>query len=90
MNLPGFTVEASLAKSGGRYAFVPGLATGTFGRAIPQLRRLDEPKEPCIRGCICVSPIGCPCCDSLEPSPTGSLELTDSLLVTKLSPYYDR
>ncbi len=64
-NIPRFTAESSLVKSGGRYAFVTGRAAGTFGRAIPQLQWLGEIKKPCIPGCICVSPIGCPCCDSL-------------------------
>ncbi len=73
MNIPEFTAEASLVKSGRRYAFVPGRAIGAFGLVIPQLPRLSGTKKPCIRGCVCVSPIGCPCCDSLDlpfPFPT--------------------
>jgi hypothetical protein len=64
MNIPGFTAEASLAKSVERYALVPVRATSAFGGAlIPQLRRLEQ---PCIPGCICVSPIDCPCCNSID------------------------
>lgn len=43
-NMPGFTAEASLAKSGGHYSFVPNWTTGAFGQAlIPQLRLVGGP-----------------------------------------------
>jgi hypothetical protein len=81
MNIPGFTAEASLAKTIGRYTLVPIRATGAFGRALipQQIRRLGTPNQPCIPGCICVSPFGCPCCDSIGwPWPTtGPFDPTD-------------
>ncbi|NES82678.1 MAG: hypothetical protein F6K10_15420 [Moorea sp. SIO2B7] len=37
---------------------------------MPQQFVIDEVFGPnCIPGCICVSPINCPCCDSLFPWP---------------------
>lgn len=76
ISMPGFTAEASLEKSVGRYACVPDRATGAFGAAlIPQL----QSKQPCISGCICVSPFGCPCCASIGwPWPTILFDPTDT------------
>jgi len=59
INIPGFTADASLY-SGSTYSIRVAARFATTGEVRPQLRR--EP-EDCIPGCVCVSPIDCPCCD---------------------------
>jgi len=69
MSMPGFGAEEGLGASRQRYR------TSTAGSAAagavvqPQLQLLPRPKGNCIPGCICVSPINCPCCNSWWPWP---------------------
>ena len=63
LTFPRFTAEATLYKS---HNYLKTLRNGSNvmgkGFLIPQMMRINE---PCIRGCICVTQDGCPCCDSL-------------------------
>jgi len=65
MKMPGFTAEASLYKSSNNHhRLVSNQAVGGPIQAIiPQAGEDD-----CIPGCICFSPIDCPCC-SVFPFP---------------------
>ena len=61
MNLPGFTAEAALGRASNYYGSASNSAGG--GSVTAQLRPIRNPFKPnCIPGCICVSPINCPCC----------------------------
>jgi hypothetical protein len=64
--IPGYTAETSIYSSAMQYRVGPKEAP-TPSVLQPQLRR--RPKDDCIPGCICVSPINCPCCDSWWPFP---------------------
>lgn len=67
MRMPGFTAEASLYKTSMNYKLAASWAVGACGQAvIPQLRIIRIPDKDCIPGCICVSPINCPCCDIID------------------------
>jgi hypothetical protein len=58
MPMPGFAGESSLQKSGNYY---------NHARSATPRRptaRIIEPAA-CIRGCICVTEEGCPCCANL-------------------------
>ena len=61
MNMPGFTAEASLYAVRTKYRMASAGFFAANGNIQPQLRRTPG---DCIPGCICVSPIDCPCCDS--------------------------
>lgn len=62
-NMPGFTAEASLYTSGTQYNMNATRFKKAGADIRPQLR--PWPKDWCIPGCVCVSPINCPCCDSI-------------------------
>ena len=72
VNMPGFTAEASLAENGGYYEAAS--KGSTKQTVIAQLAR-RRPELDCIPGCICVSPINCPCCTDIsiptDPSTGG-------------------
>jgi hypothetical protein len=64
--IPGFTAETSIYSSANHYSISSaGVATPSI---LPQLRKFPGGGD-CIPGCICVSPINCPCCDTLWPFP---------------------
>ena len=63
MNIPGFTAEDSLYMSRRQYNMTGTKSLAAKADIRPQIRR--RPSEDCIPGCICVSPINCPCCKSL-------------------------
>jgi hypothetical protein len=65
-NLPGFTADDAVYASRTTYN-AASLRAATHSDLLPQLRRW--PKDDCIPGCICVSPINCPCCNSWWPWP---------------------
>lgn len=62
--MPGFTAEAADYASGNSYRSTFG-RTGTtaVSGVTPSLVAPDGGR--CIPGCICVTPEGCPCCDSI-------------------------
>ncbi len=62
--LPGFTAEDSLYASRQHYTMIVTRNVPTEAHIRLQLRR--PPKDRCIPGCVCVSPIDCPCCGSLD------------------------
>ena len=62
MNMPGFTAENSLYRSRKQYSVTATKFLSSTADIRPQIRRW--PPEDCIPGCICVSPINCPCCNS--------------------------
>jgi hypothetical protein len=62
MSMPAFTAEASLYKSRTQYNMSVSRFLAAKADIQPQLR-LRPPKD-CIPGCVCVSPINCPCCKS--------------------------
>ena len=70
IRLPQFTATASLAD--GRVRYVPTRRIPpTCGTESVVAQLINRPGG-CIPGCICVSPIGCPCCNSLPmPLPAG-------------------
>lgn len=77
MNIPGFTAEDSLYKSRTQYSVTAPKFLAAKADIRPQMIRLP-PTENCIRGCVCVSPFGCPCCDSLGwPGPFDPFDPTD-------------
>ena len=71
MMLPGFAAEAALAAPSRSYgnASFAGRGDGTMVSPAQARwagsRRPGGLGRPCIEGCICVSPDGCPCCDSM-------------------------
>jgi hypothetical protein len=65
--IPGYTAEVSIYSSANQYWVGPA-GTSTPSMLQPQLRKLPGGGD-CIPGCICVSPINCPCCDSVWPYP---------------------
>jgi len=67
MNMPGFTAEEAVKRGSINYTAAI-YRTGSANAAIqPQLMKLLN--SNCIRGCVCVSPINCPCCESMDPPP---------------------
>ena len=62
MHMPGFTAEDALYQSRRQYH----MTATQFGAAKADMRPQIRlwPLEDCIPGCVCVSPIGCPCCKS--------------------------
>jgi len=62
-HLPGFTAEDALYVSAKAYN-AAGLRAAAPSGLQPQLRR-RPPNDDCIPGCVCVSPINCPCCSSM-------------------------
>ena len=60
MNIPGFSAEDSLYKSRTQYNMTATKILAAKAGIRPQIR--PRPKDWCIPGCICVSPINCPCC----------------------------
>ena len=78
MNIPGFTAEHSLYRHRRHYRMAATALSADRSGILPQLRRRTP--DDCIPGCICVSPINCPCCDSLGwPGPKGPKD--DSVFV---------
>ena len=76
IRIPGFTGEASLYISETQYNMAARGRSRANANLLPQLIR--RPEDECIPGCICVSPINCPCCQSLlQPWPTRSIDLSD-------------
>ncbi len=67
MRMPGFTAEASVYISRTRYNMTATKFFAVRAGIRPQIR--PWPPEDCIPGCICVSPINCPCCKSIWPLP---------------------
>jgi hypothetical protein len=67
--LPGFTGEAALEKVGS--SFMTGPLRHVTDPHKPSLQLVEVARRRgddwCIPGCICVSPIGCPCCDVAVP-----------------------
>lgn len=69
MTIPRFDAEASLYKTSGHYRLATGRFSGLYAEQVrPQFFYPRRGGDWCIPGCICVSPIGCPCCDSLFPT----------------------
>jgi hypothetical protein len=66
MNIPGFTAEDSLYISRKQYSVTTTKFLAAKGDIQPQLRR--SPSEDKTSGCVCVSPINCPC-DKPRPWP---------------------
>jgi hypothetical protein len=74
MTALGFTADVTLYKASGRYRVTVGPASGFYAEQVrPQLSIRRNGADGCIPGCICVSPIGCPCCDSLFPTPISPI-----------------
>jgi hypothetical protein len=70
MSAPGFTASIALYKTSGRYRVAAGRVSGLYAEQVhPQLYVRRNGAGECIPGCICVSPIGCPCCDDLSSIP---------------------
>ena len=67
MPLPGFTAEKSIWMAKTTYTMGKADFSALGDNILPQLR-WPSPEGTCIPGCICVSPIDCPCCYSF-PSP---------------------
>src|SRR5262245_15177054 len=65
--MPRFTAEASLYISRKLYAVTAIKFLATKPDIQPQVRRW--PPGDCDPGCVCFSPINCPCCKSLWPLP---------------------
>jgi len=63
-NIPGFTAEDSLYIGSTQYSTTTYRFLGAKAEIQPQIRR--RPTDGCIPGCICVSPINCPCCGSID------------------------
>jgi len=76
MTIPGFAAEAALVGVRRRYVANASGITGAGARVRPQLVR--RPNDDCIPGCICVSPINCPCCNSF-PWPPWPFPGTDTV-----------
>ncbi len=67
MTMPGFGAEDSLGITPGHY-YMPQRVGMVRCRAdvLAQLAfRRPWPWQHCVPGCICVSPINCPCCGSI-------------------------
>jgi hypothetical protein len=62
MTSPGFTAEHSLYRSRTQYKVA--VTNYLAGKADIRPQILRWPRDGCIPGCICVSPINCPCCQS--------------------------
>ena len=62
--IPGFTAEDALCVSKAHYRLTVPRVLATKAGIRPQLSPWwpTEPTEPCNPNCVCVSPIGCPCC----------------------------
>jgi len=62
--MPGFTAQAADYPSGNSYRSISA-STGTTAASgvFPSL--VAPPRRGCIPGCICVTPEGCPCCESI-------------------------
>lgn len=64
MRLPGFTADASLYD--GKAQYVASVKSSGKGLGLQPQSILWPPgipgKDWCIRDCVCVSQIGCPCC----------------------------
>lgn len=61
--MPGFTADAGDYPSGNSYRSMsagagPTTTSGVFTSFV-------SPRGRCIQGCICVTPEGCPCCESI-------------------------
>jgi hypothetical protein len=69
-NIPGFTAEDSLYIGRTQYSTTTFRFLGAEADIRPQIRRW--PMDDCIPGCVCASPINCPCCSSIgwPPWPT--------------------
>ncbi len=68
MTLPGFTAVASLyMTSNNPYRLASNQAVIGFGEAV--IPQAGQPPD-CIPGCICFSPVDCPCC-SVYPFQTS-------------------
>jgi len=80
MMIPGFTAETALLSARHRYVANAAGSTGADARVSPQLVR--RPKDDCIPGCICVSPINCPCCNSMPwpPWPVSGADTVSGIL----------
>jgi len=63
MKMPGFTAEGSLGRPAMTYTMGTTDISAIGDNILPQLR-WQWPEGSCIPGCICVSPIDCPCCVS--------------------------
>jgi hypothetical protein len=61
-HMPGFTAEAAYYRSGNSYRAAAGRTGPADSGVVPSL---VSPNRRCIQGCICVTPEGCPCCDSI-------------------------
>ena len=68
-NIPGFTAEDSLYIGRTQYSTTTFRFLGAKADIRPQIRRW--PMDDCIPGCVCVSPINCPCCSSIGWPPWG-------------------
>ncbi len=80
VNIPGFTAEDSLYISRTQYHMTATRFLGAKVDIQPQIRW--RPTDDCIPGCVCVSPINCPCCDSW-PWPTDPFDPTDPFRLTE-------
>jgi len=62
-NVPGFNAEASVHGSTQRYTQAPETARIALRSLVVAQMLFRRPLGDCIPGCICVSPINCPCCE---------------------------
>ncbi len=77
MSMPGFTAETALFATTRSYRAIS--RTARLKPLVSPSLRLSRPTsrgpKPCIPGCICVTPEGCPCCDMLtRPGQVASPE----------------
>lgn len=71
MRSPGFTGESALHATIGRYrtTWPPGDGEPSLTTTLSVPVRPGQGGRPCIPGCICVTPEGCPCCDVATTRP---------------------
>lgn len=67
--LPGFSADQALYPNHTSYYRYPTHTSHAATAVWPQLRRLPTWPGECDPTCICVSPIGCPCCISIGTLP---------------------
>ena len=78
--LPGFTASAALGRSRQTYkgGGTPSAQGGGRRFSVQVQAAFPSSGRDCIPGCLCVTPVGCPCCGTLFPPLTPDRWLNDT------------
>lgn len=85
-NLPGFTAGSAVYAARRSYRIgARSSSSSDSSGVVPSIGRAGRGRD-CIPGCICVTPEGCPCCDTIFPVPETRGEATRNVLRERATP----